>query len=61
LTTSANWVLEPIGDRMLVIVNREDWDEWFSVGELVEQSFTRITAPYIADEMSALAVSTLVK
>ena len=60
LTTSANAVLEPIHDRMPVIVRREDWDEWFSTGELVEQSFQRVTAPYHAEEMSALAVSTLV-
>jgi len=42
-----------------VIVRREDWEEWFSPGELGDQGFQRITSPYRAAEMSALAVSTL--
>ena len=57
LTTAANAVLEPIHDRMPVIVRREDWEEWFSPGELGDQGFRRITAPYRAAEISALAVS----
>ena len=60
LTTSANTVLEPVHDRMSVIVRREDWEEWFSPGELGDQGFQRITSPYRAEEMSALAVSALV-
>jgi len=45
---------------MPVIVQEEDWEEWFSPDEIWDQSFQRITAPYRAEEMSALAVSTLV-
>ncbi len=45
---------------MPVIVRREDWEEWFSPGELGDQGFERITTPYSAEEMSALAVSPLV-
>ena len=60
LTTSANSLLEPIHDRMPVIVRREDWPEWFSSKELADESFQRITAPYRPEEMSALAVSSLV-
>jgi len=60
LTAAANAVLEPIHDRMPVIVRREDWEEWFSPGELGDHAFQRITAPYRAEEMSALAVSPLV-
>ena len=45
---------------MPVIVRREDWEEWFSPGDLADQGFQRITAPYRAAEMSALAVSPLV-
>ena len=60
LTTSANAVLEPIHNRMPVIIRRGDWDEWFSAGDLSDESFHRITAPYAPDEMSALAVSPLV-
>jgi len=60
LTTAANAMLEPIHDRMPVIVPHEDWDEWFSPGELAAESFLRITTPYEAEEMSALPVSPLV-
>jgi len=60
LTTSANSLLEPIHDRMPVIVRREDWEEWFSPGELADRSFQRIMTPYLAEEMSALAVSPVV-
>ncbi len=60
LTTAANSVLEAIHDRMPVIVRRDDWAEWFFQRELADESFQRITAPYLAEEMSALAVSPLV-
>ena len=60
LTTSGNSVLAPIHDRMPVIVGREDWEEWFSPGELAAQSFLRITTPYEAEEMSVVAVSPLI-
>ncbi len=60
LTTSANSVLEPIHDRMPVIVRREDWPEWLSPGELVAGSVQRIMTPYRAEEMISLAVSPLV-
>jgi putative SOS response-associated peptidase YedK len=43
-----------------VIVPHEDWDLWFSPGELAAESFLRITTPYPGDEMSALVVSPLV-
>jgi putative SOS response-associated peptidase YedK len=45
---------------MPVIVRREDWEEWFSPGELGDQGFKRITTPYRAEEMSVVAVSPLV-
>jgi putative SOS response-associated peptidase YedK len=60
LTTAGNAVLEPVHDRMPVIVRPDDWEEWFSPGELSDTSFHRITTPYAADEMSALAVSAVV-
>jgi hypothetical protein len=45
---------------MPVIVRQENWEQWFSDGELSDDIFQRITAPYSADEMSALAVSNFV-
>jgi len=53
-------VLEPIHDRMPVIVPREDWEMWFAPGELAAESFLRITTPYPPEEMSAVEVSPLV-
>jgi len=60
LTTAANSVLEPIHNRMPVIVRREDWEEWFSPDPLSDASFQRITTPYAPEEMSALEVSSMV-
>ncbi len=60
LTTFPNALLNPIHDRMPVIVRAEDWAEWLSPAELGGGSFERITTPYDAGEMSAVAVSPLV-
>ena len=45
---------------MPVIVGRQDWEEWFSPGELAAQSFLRITTPYEAEGMSVVAISPLI-
>jgi len=45
---------------MPVIVRREDWAEWFSPGDLLDESFQRIMAPYRAEEVTSLAVSPVV-
>ena len=45
---------------MPAIVRREDWDEWFAPGELIDRSFQRITTPYAPGEMAAVEVSPLV-
>ena len=60
LTTQGNAVLSGIHDRMPVIVRQHDWEEWCAPGELSEASFTRIVAPYAAEEMEGLEVSDLV-
>jgi putative SOS response-associated peptidase YedK len=60
LTTAGNVVLLPVYDRMPVIVRQEDWEEWFSPHALADETFQRITFPYAAEEMSALAVSSIV-
>jgi len=52
LTTSANSVLEPIRDRMPVIIRREEWEKWFSPGELADRSFQRIMAPGRGDDLA---------
>jgi putative SOS response-associated peptidase YedK len=60
LTTKANAVLQPIHDRMPVIVPQDDWERWFSSGELPDDIFQRLTAPYRVDVMKAVEVSPLV-
>ena len=50
----------PFHNRMPVIVRREDWDERLSPDALSDESFRRITTPYAAEEMNALAVSSVV-
>ncbi|HWB59455.1 MAG TPA: SOS response-associated peptidase family protein [Chthoniobacteraceae bacterium] len=60
LTTAPNAVLLPIHDRMPVIVREEDWERWLEPGEFDEQTFTRLTAPYSAQELQAVEVSPLV-
>lgn len=60
VTTQPNDVLLPVHDRMPVIVRKEDWEQWLEPAELDEQSFTRLTAPYSAAEMSAVEVSPIV-
>jgi putative SOS response-associated peptidase YedK len=60
LTTAANAVAARVHNRMPVIVRREDWEEWFSPGELAEPGFQRIMEPYGPEGMAALEVSPLV-
>lgn len=57
LTTEANAVLEPIHDRMPVIVRKVDWEQWMEPGELADADFQRLTAPYDAAVMRAVEVS----
>ena len=52
LTTTPNEILQPIHDRMPVIIRKEDWQEWFAPGDLSESTFKRITAPYDASSMN---------
>lgn len=60
VTTSANKILEPIHDRMPVIVHKKDWTQWLEPGELEDQMFSRLTVPYSPDEMQAVEVSPIV-
>jgi len=60
LTSAGNAVPEPVHDRMPVIVCREYWEEWFSPGEQPDAVFQHIATPYASEEMSELAVSSVV-
>ena len=45
---------------MLVIVRKEDWEQWLELGELSDVVFTRLSAPYTAKEMQAVEVTPVV-
>jgi len=60
LTTEANAVLQPIHNRMPIIVRQEDWEEWMEPGELSDERFQRFTAPFQPNQMFAREVSKVV-
>jgi len=57
ITTEANEVLEPIHDRMPVILKAEDYDQWLDPKENNSERIQRLLIPYPAKEMSSHAVS----
>ena len=60
LTTAPNSLLEPIHNRMPVILARNGWEDWLSAGPLEEENFLHLTASYPAEEMGSLEVSPVV-
>ncbi|NET40117.1 MAG: SOS response-associated peptidase [Cyanothece sp. SIO1E1] len=59
LTTSSNQIMQPIHDRMPVILNAQSQSVWLNPATPVE-SLKEITVPYPAEKMAAYPVSTLV-
>jgi putative SOS response-associated peptidase YedK len=57
ITTEANEVLEPVHDRMPVIVKPKDYEQWLDPNEKNADRLQTILAPYPADEMLSHAVS----
>jgi putative SOS response-associated peptidase YedK len=60
ITTRPNELLEPIHDRMPVVLPEADWDTWLSVDNRDSASLTKLLAPLPAVELEAWPVSTLV-
>jgi len=60
LTTRPNAIMEPIHNRMPVILTEESEERWLTDGPIDAESLSSITNPYAADEMEAFAVSRLV-
>lgn len=60
ITTEANAVLQPIHDRMPVILKEQDYDEWLDAKVKNTNRLQEILVPYPAKEMSSHAVSTSV-
>lgn len=57
ITTEANEVLEPVHDRMPVILKPTDYDQWLDEKEKDTDRLQRLLVPYPADEMSSHTVS----
>jgi putative SOS response-associated peptidase YedK len=58
LTTEPNELMEPIHNRMPVILPSEDYDRWLAPSEQSAQELAPLLRPYPSDEMIAYAVST---
>ena len=57
ITTEANEVLEPVHDRMPVILKAEDYDRWLDEKLKDTAELQSLLVPYPADEMASHAVS----
>jgi putative SOS response-associated peptidase YedK len=60
LTTAANALVQPIHDRMPVIISPRDYDRWLDPALDNPDQFKPLLVPYPAEEMAAYRVSTLV-
>lgn len=57
ITTEANTVLEPVHDRMPVIIKPEDYEQWLDSKEMDIDRLQKLLAPYPAEKMQSHAVS----
>ncbi len=57
ITTEANALLEPVHDRMPVILKAKDYDQWLDAKETKSERLQSLLAPYPALEMASHAVS----
>ena len=57
ITTDANAVVQPIHDRMPVIVDRADWTVWLSDEAVAVEELMSLIKPFNADTMQAWGVA----
>ena len=57
ITTEANKVLEPVHDRMPVILQPKDYEQWLDEKESNTDALRQLLAPFPAAEMTSHAVS----
>ncbi len=60
ITTEANKVLEPIHERMPVILKPKDYEQWLDAKEKDTNKLQKLLAPYPSEEMKSYEVSTSV-
>jgi putative SOS response-associated peptidase YedK len=57
ITTEANEVLEPVHDRMPVILKAENYDQWLDEKDKDTERLQKLLVPFPASEMASHAVS----
>ncbi|RCJ35345.1 hypothetical protein A6770_16095 [Nostoc minutum NIES-26] len=60
LTTAANKLLQPIHERMPVIIAPQDYNLWLDTQVQTPEALQQLLSPYAAEAMTAYPVSTLV-
>ena len=60
ITTNANDLIQPVHNRMPVIIRKEDEDRWLDGEEKYSSTLQALLKPYPSDEMNCYAVSTMV-
>jgi len=60
ITTEPNELMEPIHNRMPVILHTRDYAQWLDTAPQTPDNLLHLIKPYPADDMSAHPVSTLV-
>jgi putative SOS response-associated peptidase YedK len=60
ITTDANEAMQPVHNRMPVILDPADYDEWLDRDEQDAEKLQRLLKPFPADRMQLVPVSTLV-
>lgn len=60
ITTVPNAIMKPIHDRMPVILDRNEEDEWLDPDMIESERIDKFLDPYPADKMKAWKISTLV-
>src|SRR5688572_28328306 len=57
ITTNSNQLIEPIHDRMPVILMEEDYQRWLEAAEMEPEELVSMLKPFAAEEMEAVEVS----
>ena len=57
ITTECNALMQPIHDRMPVILSPEDWAAWLDPEPKEDESLLSLLKPFDAEQMQAWAVS----
>jgi putative SOS response-associated peptidase YedK len=60
IVTAGNELMQPIHDRMPVILSPEAWNVWLDTANINKQGLKTLLTQYPVDEMTAWAVSTAV-